>query len=142
MKKEIAARFTVSVPRKLMRQLDEMTAQKGYTNRSLAIADMIRDQLVEHQQRTGGAEIVGTITLVYNHHKMHVQETLTEIQHEHHDLILCTVHVHLDHDHCLEALLVRGRASQVKAIADRLIAAKGVIHGKLTVTTTGKDLPP
>lgn len=141
MKKDIAARFTVSLPPALMEQLDLMTTEKGYTNRSLAIADMIRDQLVEHRQKTGKEEIVGTITLVYDHHKMHVQETLTDIQHDHHDVILSSVHVHLDHHNCLEVLLVRGRAALVKRIADQLIAAKGVKHGKLTVTTTGKDLP-
>ncbi|MDW8309467.1 MAG: nickel-responsive transcriptional regulator NikR, partial [Verrucomicrobiales bacterium] len=135
MKKETAARFTVSIPQSLMRQLDKMTAEKGYSNRSLAIADMIRDQLVEHRQRTGTGEIVGTITLVYDHHKQHVQETLTDIQHDHHAVIICSVHVHLDHDNCLEVLLVRGKAALVKSIADQLIAAKGVKHGKLTVTT-------
>lgn len=125
-----------------MRQLDKMTAAKGYTNRSLAIADMIRDHLVEHRQKTGSEEIAGTITLVYDHHKQHVQETLTGIQHDHHDLIISTLHVHLDHHNCLEVLIVQGKASHVKRIADELIAAKGVKHGKLTVTTTGKDLPP
>ncbi len=142
MKKDIAARFTVSLPPALMRQLDAMTAEKGYTNRSLAIADMIRDQIVEHRQKTGSEEIAGTITLVYDHHKQHVQETLTGIQHDHHDLIISTLHVHLDHHNCLEVLIVRGKATLVKRIADGLIAAKGVKHGKLTVTTTGKDLPP
>lgn len=141
MKKETAARFTVSLPPTLMRQLDAMTAEKGYTNRSLAIADMIRDHLVEHRQRTGSGEIAGTITLVYDHHKQHVQETLTDIQHDHHDLIISALHVHLDHHNCLEVLVVRGPAASVKRIADELIAAKGVKHGKLTVTTTGKDLP-
>jgi CopG family nickel-responsive transcriptional regulator len=141
MKKEIAARFTVSLPSALMRQLDAMTAAKGYTNRSLAIADMIRDQLVEHRQKTGAGKIAGTITLVYDHHRQHVQETLTDIQHDHHDLIISTLHVHLDHHNCLEVLVVRGPALQVKRIADELIAAKGVKHGKLTVTTTGEDLP-
>ena len=124
-----------------MRQLDAMTAEKGYTNRSLAIADMIRGELVEHRQKTGTGEIAGTITLVYDHHKQHVQETLTDIQHDHHELIISTLHVHLDHHNCLEVLIVRGPAARVKRIADELIAAKGVKHGKLTVTTTGKDLP-
>lgn len=141
MKKDIAARFTVSLPPVLMKQLDKMTAEKGYTNRSLAIADMIRDQLVEHRQKHSTEDIAGTITLVYDHHKMHVQETLTDIQHDHHDVILSTVHVHLDHHNCLEVLIVRGPAGLIKRIADELIAAKGVKHGKLTVTTTGKDLP-
>lgn len=141
MKKDNAARFTVSLPPVLMKQLDAMTTEKGYTNRSLAIADMIRDQLVEHRQKHSNEDIAGTITLVYDHHKMHVQETLTDIQHDHHDVILSTVHVHLDHHNCLEVLIVRGPAGLIKRIADELIAAKGVKHGKLTVTTTGKDLP-
>ena len=118
-----------------------MAREKSYDNRSLAIADMIRAQLVEHQMELGNTEIVGTITLVYDHHRMHVQETLTDIQHDHHDVILSTVHVHLDHHNCLEVLIVKGQAGLVKKIADELIAAKGVKHGKLTVTTTGKNLP-
>ena len=141
MKKEIASRFSVSLPPSLLEQLDKMAAEKSYDNRSLAIADMIRDQLVEHRQKFGNEDIAGTITLVYDHHKMHVQETLTDIQHDHHDVILSTVHVHLDHHNCLEVLIVRGKASIIRKIADELIAAKGVKHGKLTVTTTGKDLP-
>lgn len=135
------ARFTVSVPADLLRELDRMAEQKGYTNRSLAVADMIRDELVEHRQRTGRGEIVGTLTLVYDHHTRHVQETLTELQHEHHDRIISSVHVHLDAHHCLEVLLMRGPAPEIKRIADALIAARGVKHGKLTVTTTGRDLP-
>jgi CopG family transcriptional regulator, nickel-responsive regulator len=141
MKKEFVSRFSVSLPPSLLKQLDDMTSEKGYDNRSLAIADMIRAHLVEHRQKFSTEEIVGTITLVYDHHKMHVQETLTDIQHDHHDVILSSVHVHLDHHNCLEVLLVRGKAGIIRKIADELIAAKGVKHGKLTVTTTGKDLP-
>jgi CopG family nickel-responsive transcriptional regulator len=136
-----AARISVSLPSKLLEQFDEMMADKGYDNRSLAVADMVRDSLVEHRQRFGNAEIAGTITLVYDHHKQHVQATLTDIQHDHHEIIISTMHVHLDHHNCLEVLVVRGRASLVKKIADELIGAKGVKHGKLTVTTTGKELP-
>jgi CopG family transcriptional regulator, nickel-responsive regulator len=142
MKKDTVSRFSVSLPPTLLEQLDQMAREKSYDNRSLAIADMIRAQLVEHRQNFGSEEIVGTITLVYDHHKQHVQETLTDIQHDCHAVILSTIHVHLDHHNCLEVLLVRGRAGLVKKIADELIAAKGVKHGKLTVTTTGKDLPP
>jgi CopG family nickel-responsive transcriptional regulator len=141
MNNDTAARFSVSLPRALLKQLDEMTGEKGYDNRSLAIADMIRDHLVEHRQKFGTEEIAGTITLVYDHHRMHVQETLTDIQHDHHDVILSTVHVHLDHHNCLEVLIVRGKPAVIRSIADQLIAAKGVKHGKLTMTTTGKDLP-
>jgi len=118
-----------------------MSREKGYDNRSLAVGDMIRDHLVEHRQNFGSQEIAGTITLVYDHHKQHVQAALTDIQHDHHEVILATLHVHLDHHNCLEVLAVRGRAEVVKKIADELIAAKGVKHGKLTVTTSGKDLP-
>ena len=138
---EGVVRFTVSVPQTLAKQLDRMTREKGYDNRSLAVADMIRDQLVEHHQNYGDRDIAGTITLVYDHHKQHVQAALTDIQHDHHDVIISTLHVHLDHDNCLEVLAVRGKAGTIKKISDELIAAKGVKHGKLTVTTSGKDLP-
>jgi CopG family nickel-responsive transcriptional regulator len=141
MKQELVERFTVSVPAALLRQFDGMVNQKGYENRSQAIADQMRDALVEHQQEYGSGEIAGTITLLYDHHKQHVQATLTDIQHDHHEVIVSTLHVHLDHHNCLEVLVVRGQAKTVKKIADELIAAKGVKHGKLTVTSTGKDLP-
>jgi len=118
-----------------------MTREKGYENRSLAVADMIRGQLVEHRQKFGSEEIAGTITLVYDHHKQHVQAALTNIQHDHHEVIIATLHAHLDHDNCLEVIAVRGKAGTIKKIADELIAAKGVKHGKLTVTTTGESLP-
>jgi CopG family transcriptional regulator, nickel-responsive regulator len=134
------SRFGVSLPRTLLRDLDGMVRQKGYHNRSLAIADMIRDGLVEHRQELGDREIAGTITLVYDHHKPHLQDTLTGIQHDHHEAIISTLHVHLDHHNCLEVLVVRGRADRIKKIADGLIAAKGVKHGKLTITSTGTDL--
>lgn len=140
-KNESVARFSISLPPKLLDQFDKMSGEKGYDNRSLAIADMIRDRLVEHRQKYGDEEIAGTITLVYDHHKQHVQEVLTEIQHDHHAAIISTMHVHLDHHNCLEVLVVRGKAAVIKQIADELIAAKGVKHGKLTVTTTGRDLP-
>jgi CopG family nickel-responsive transcriptional regulator len=140
-KHEGVVRFSVSVPRQLAVQLDRMTRQKGYDNRSLAVADMIRAHLVEHRQNFGDEEIAGTITLVYDHHKQHVQAALTDIQHDHQAVIVSTLHVHLDHHNCLEVLVVRGQAGGIKKIADELIAAKGVKHGKLTVTTSGKDLP-
>ncbi|MBM3891028.1 MAG: nickel-responsive transcriptional regulator NikR [Verrucomicrobia bacterium] len=142
MKRDTVTRFSVSLSKQLLENLDTMMREKGYTNRSLAIADMIRAQLVEHWQNKGSQEIAGTITLLYDHHKRHLQALLTDIQHDHDDVIISTVHVHLDHDNCLEVLLVRGKAGVVKSIADQLIAAKGVKHGKLTVTSTGKNLAP
>ena len=138
---EKVTRFSVSLGKKLLRELDCMAHEKGYDNRSLAIADMIRAHLVEHRQQLGDREIAGSVTLVYDHHRHHLQELLTDLQHEHRDVIISSLHVHLDHDHCLEVLAVRGRAASIKRLADELIAAKGVKHGKLTVTSTGKDLP-
>jgi CopG family nickel-responsive transcriptional regulator len=138
---EHVTRFSVSLDKDLARELDRMCREKGYDNRSLAIADMVRNQLVEHRQDFGDRQIAGTITLVYDHHKPRLLDLLTDIQHDHGDLIIATLHVHLDHHNCLEVLTVRGRAAQIKAMADRLIGAKGVKHGKLTITTTGKDLP-
>jgi CopG family nickel-responsive transcriptional regulator len=139
MKNETVTRFSISLAPSLLKQLDQMSADKGYSNRALAVADMIRNQLVEHRQKNGNEDIAGTITLVYDHHKPHLQSTLTDIQHDHHDVILSTVHVHLDHHNCLEVLLVRGKGHVIRKIADALITSKGVKHGKLTVTTTGKE---
>lgn len=133
-------RFSVSLPKTLLKDLDQMVGEKGYANRSQAIGDMIRAQLVEHRQQFGDAEIAGTITLVYDHHKPQLQAALTDIQHDHHSLIVSSMHVHLDHHNCLEVLVLRGKASGIRAIADELLSAKGVKHGKLTITTTGKDL--
>ena len=139
--KESVVRFSVSLPHRLARALDQMTAEKGYDNRSLAIADMIRAHLVEHRQQMGAGEIAGSITLVYDHHRHHLQDLLTDLQHEHREVIISSLHCHLDHDHCLEVLAVRGKSGAIKQLADEMIAAKGVKHGKLTITSTGTDLP-
>jgi CopG family transcriptional regulator, nickel-responsive regulator len=141
MSKDKIARFGVSLSRSLLKELDRMVREKGYRNRSLAISDMVRDHLVGHQQELGDSEVAGTITLVYDHHRSHVQDALTGLQHKHLGTIISALHVHLDHDNCLEVLVVRGKASVVKSVAEHLIAVRGVKHGKLTLTTTGKDLP-
>jgi len=141
MKKELAARFTVSLPPKLLQQLDALVRAKGFNNRSQAVADMIRDRLVDHFQEHPTREIAGTITLVYDHHRPHLQEAMTGFQHDHHHSIISTMHVHLDHHNCLEVLVVKGRAAELKHMAERLLAIKGLKHGKFTITTTGKDLP-
>jgi len=133
-------RFSISMPDRLVRKLDEMLKERGYANRSQAVASLVRDRLVEQAAESGRGEIAGTITLVYDHHKANLQSLLTAIQHDHHEQIVSTVHVHLDHDNCLEVLVVRGAAAKVRRISDRLISAKGIKHGRLTVTTTGRDL--
>jgi len=124
----------------LVTQFDAMAQEKGYANRSQAVADLVRAAIVEHHAQVGKHDIAGTITLVYDHHKRNIQGLLTDIQHEHGNWIISALHVHLDHHHCMEVLAVRGPAEQVKAMADQLITAKGVKHGKLTVTTTGEEL--
>ena len=132
-------RFSLSMPADLVRLLDGLVRDKGYANRSQAMADMVRQQLVELGAEDGDHDIAGTVTLVYDHHKRDLQAHLTDIQHDHGRLILATLHVHLDHHNCMEALAVRGRAADVRRLADRLLTAKGVKHGRLTVTTTGRD---
>ncbi len=132
-------RFGVSMSADLLTQLDELVRARGYSNRSQAIADMVRDQLVEHRGKEGNRKIAGTITVVYDHHKRNIQSLLTSIQHDFGEHIISTMHVHLDHHNCLEILAVRGRASLIRQLADKLIAAKGVKHGKLTMTTTGEE---
>lgn len=132
-------RFGVSLDQGLLDGFDRAIARKRYTNRSEALRDLIRDHLVS-QEWDDNKETVGTITIVYDHHVPDLTEKLTDIQHRHHRLVLSAMHVHLDRDHCLEVLVVRGRGSEIRKISDSLISTKGVRHGKLTMTTTGKGL--
>lgn len=134
------SRIGVAIDSELLAQFDRLIAQRKYTNRSEAFRDLIRDELVEKTWQSPDSQVVGTVTLVYDHHVRMLSEKLTDIQHDHHRLILSTMHVHLDHDNCLEVLVVRGRSSEVRRVADSLISAKGVKHGRLTITTTGTDL--
>lgn len=140
MKKQKAVRFSISIPANLRGPLDAMVSARGYANRSQAITDLVRSGLVEHHQQTANQEVAGTITIVYDHDKPLLQATLTDIQHDHHHVILAALHIHLDRHHCMEILALRGRAGLVRKIAEQLVTAKGVKHGKLTITTTGKDL--
>ncbi|MDD4017981.1 MAG: nickel-responsive transcriptional regulator NikR [Kiritimatiellae bacterium] len=139
MKATKLCRFSVAMNGDLVSQLDDMTKANGYASRSQAIAASVRNSLVEHYGHMGKHEIAGTVTLVYDHHKRNIQALLTDIQHDHGNLIIAAMHVHLDHHNCMEVLAVRGRADAVRTVADRLIAAKGVKHGRLVVTTTGEE---
>ena len=134
------SRIGVAIDSNLLDKFDRLIAQRGYTNRSEAFRDMIRDELVEKAWESPESKVVGTVTLVYDHHVRLLSEKLTDIQHDFHRSILSTLHVHLDRDHCLEVLVVRGRAADVRGVADALISAKGVKHGRLTITTSGADL--
>lgn len=133
-------RFGISISRELLERFDRLIGEKGYSNRSEAIRDLIRDRLVEEDWAGEDEEVAGTITLVYDHHVRGLSELLMELQHRYHHLIVSTMHVHLAHDHCLEVLLIKGRAAEARAVAGRLLGIKGVKHGKLAVTTTGREL--
>ena len=132
-------RFGVSLDHHLLDDFDRLIAGRNYTNRSEALRDLIRDSLVG-QQWDENRETVGTITIVYNHHIPELTEKLTSIQHRHQRVVLSAMHVHLDHAHCLEVLVVRGRGRELRKVADTLIGTKGVKHGKLTMTTSGQGL--
>ena len=134
------SRIGVAIDSELLEKFDSMIAQRGYTNRSEAFRDIIRGELVEKAWQSPESPVVGTVTLVYNHHVRLLNEKLTSLQHDFHHSILSTLHVHLDHDHCLEVLVVRGKAGEVQKVADMLISTKGVKHGRLTITTSGADL--
>ncbi len=133
-------RFGISMNEQLLNKFDKKIVSQGYENRSEAIRDLIRNRLVELDWEDEEQEVAGTITLVYDHHVRGLGSMLTEQQHDVHHLFLSTMHVHLDHHNCLEVLVVKGPAGQVRMVADRLIGTRGVKHGKLTITSTGQEL--
>jgi CopG family nickel-responsive transcriptional regulator len=133
-------RIGVAIDGDLLEKFDDLISRRGYTNRSEAFRDLIRADLVNDIAQQPSSRIVGTITLLYDHHVRLLSEKLTSLQHEHHSSILSSLHVHLDHDNCLEVIVLRGKAAEIREIADRLIAAKGVKHGELTVTSLGQDI--
>jgi CopG family nickel-responsive transcriptional regulator len=133
-------RIGVSIEEKLLAQFDSLIESKGYTNRSEAIRDLIRECLVEEEWRTDEGESVGTITLVYNHHLREMADRLNDLQHHYHEKIISVLHVHLDAHNCLEVLVVKGEKVEIQTIAGRLSSLKGVKHCKLVATTTGENL--
>jgi len=132
-------RFGVSISSELLERFDKLIESKGYVNRSEAIRDLIRDNLVEYEWEED-LETIGAVTIVYDHHVSELSELLTRIQHEYYTMIISSMHIHIDHHNCLEITVIKGKGSKVQDIADKLISTKGVKHGKLTMTTTGKDL--
>jgi CopG family nickel-responsive transcriptional regulator len=133
-------RFGVSIDSRLLFRFDQLIAEKGYANRSEAIRDLIRDELVEQSWEEEEEEAVGTITLVYNHEMRDLTEKLTDYQHQVHGAVISSLHVHMDEHHCLEVLVVKGKGGELKRVANRLIGTKGVKHGKMVTTTTGRDI--
>jgi CopG family nickel-responsive transcriptional regulator len=133
-------RFGISLDRVLLERFDRLTDKKGYSSRSEAIRDLIRDSLVMEEWESDTVETVATITIVYSHDTRELTDILTDLQHHYFHFIISSMHIHLDEHNCLEVIVVKGKAKDIKAIADRLIGTRGVKHGKLTVTTTGKHL--
>ncbi len=134
------ARFTVSLPESLLDELDAMVKRRGYASRSQAVAALARDGLVEHAAQVGDTSVAGTINLVYDHRKPGLQAKLAEIQHKYFLMVVSSMHVHLEHHHYMEVLLVQGPADQLQALADELLTVRGVKQGKLTLTATA--MPP
>ena len=132
-------RLSLSIEKSLLEQLEKLRKDSKYANRSEFIRDMIREQLVGRQWQED-RQSLGTITLLYNHHLHKLSEKLTDLQHDHHQSILVSTHVHLDKHLCAEVLLVKGRASRIRKLADLLRQQKGVLHAALSISSTGKSL--
>ncbi len=126
-------RFGVAIEEELLDQFDQLMRKRGYTNRSEAFRDLARAELVKESAEKPNANVVGTVTIVYDHHVRLLSEKLTELQNQHHKSVVSALHVHLDHDSCLEVVVLRGRARDVRETADSLISTKGVKHGRLIV---------
>lgn len=133
-------RFGVSLGKDLLTRFDRLCAEHKYQNRSEAIRDLIRDYLVREEWSAPDAVVAGVVTLVYDHHRRDLVNRLIKVQHDRMDLIVASQHVHLDHDNCLEVLVLKGPAKEVKSLAEGLRSTKGVKHGELVMSTAGARL--
>jgi len=132
-------RTGVSLEEDLLKQFDRVIAKRGYKNRSEAIRDLIRESLVS-EAIDKNKQIVATLSMIYDHHRPNLSNKLNEVQHHSHGSVLAATHVHLDADNCLEVVIMKGRSGEIQHLADHMLAMRGVKHGKLVVTTTGKDM--
>lgn len=132
-------RFSISLEEALLEKFDHYILARQYSNRSEAIRDLIRKNLVKKEWQADKM-VMGVITLVYSHHQPNLQEKLTEAQHDFHNHIVSTTHVHMDHDNCMEVIIVRGKAGEVQKLSDKLIALRGIRDGGLSMSSTGRDL--
>lgn len=133
-------RFGVSLDSDLLERYDALCEQRGYQTRSEAIRDLIRNTLVQQEWEDSNQNAAAVLTLVYDHHKSDLAQRITNVQHDYHHLIVTTLHVHLDHHNCLEVLVLKGPGGDVRGLAQKLIATKGVMYGKLSLATTGENL--
>ncbi len=134
------ARTGLSIDRELLARFDLAIAKKHYKNRSEAVRDLIRDHLVS-EEADSNKVVVGTLTIVYDHHRPNLTEKLVNAQHHAGSSVLAATHVHLDHHNCLEVVIMKGRSGVLKDLANEILSLRGVKHGKFVLTTTAKDLP-
>lgn len=135
-------RFTISLEDKLAKDFDDWIADRGYSNRSEAVRDLLRAELGRTAlSNEASSHCVANLSYVYNHHERDLTERLVAIQHEHHDLVMSSMHVHLDHDHCLETVILRGPTAGVQKLADAISAERGVHHGKLNLVSVELHAP-
>ena len=132
-------RLSLSIEKPLYERLEKMVHASGYGNRSEFVRDLIRDHLVKRQWEANET-VVGTVTLVYDHHARNLSEKLIDLQHHHHGAVLATTHVHLDKHLCAEVILLKAKAREIEHLADRLRQQKGVLHAELAMASTGTDL--
>jgi len=132
-------RFGVSLEKALLDRFDVLIREKQYTNRSEALRDLIRRELVQKEWQ-GGSDVAGAITLIYDHHKRDILRMVTDTQHEFQQVIISTQHIHLDHHNCLEIVAARGKAGEVQKLADALRSIKGVRHATLSMSSTGRQI--
>ncbi len=125
--------------RELLEGFDKVIGRKGYRNRSEAIRDLIRERLVD-EQADENRMVVATLTMVYDHHRPQLSEKLIDAQHRAGGRVLAATHVHLDHHNCLEVIIMKGRSGEVRRLGDQILSFRGVKHGRLVITTTGRDL--
>jgi len=133
-------RIGISLDSKLLKQFDRLIRSKGYTNRSEAVRDLIREKLIEQEWTAPDKETVAALFLVYEHHTMNLTERLTRAEHKVYHYIVSTMHVHMDHDNCLEIIILRGPGREIKKLADRIISLRGVKQGRFIPGTTGKQI--
>lgn len=137
---EELVRFGVSISAHLLRHFDRLISRRGYVNRSEAIRDLIRKHLVEHEWEEGDRETLGTLTILYNHHVRELPDRLEQLQHDHYDRIISTMHVHVDETNCLEVMVLRGKPAEIRSLSDSILGVKGVKHGQLVMTSKGREL--
>jgi CopG family transcriptional regulator, nickel-responsive regulator len=127
-------RFTISLDESLAQEFDSLIHERGYANRSEAVRDMLRRELEAHRlEHEDAAYCIASLSYIYNHHERRLSERLTDLQHHAHDLVVSSMHVHLDHDNCLETLFLRGATADVRALAEKISAERGVRHGQINL---------